>query len=156
MNVFLEVGKVLLYVYSTKHTGVDILLCHFFSFLYGVCNALVSRGHEINTKFRISLPCFRKDQPYMKNNLALFKVDEPKLLYYYLSSYMTINNNVFPYQYGLLVICSMNSSIRNDIIVMGGWIKIDISSATSWTGTAHHSGASQLNPVLVGFVLLDL
>jgi hypothetical protein len=34
----------------------------------------------------------------MKNNLALFKVDESKLLFYYLSSYMTINNNVFPYQ----------------------------------------------------------
>jgi hypothetical protein len=48
--------------------------------------------------------------------------------------------------YGLLVICKMNSSIRNDILVMGGWIKIDISSATGWTGTAHHSGAPQLNP----------
>ena len=39
MNVFLEVGKVLLYVYSTTHTGVDILLCHFFSFLNGVCKS---------------------------------------------------------------------------------------------------------------------
>ena len=30
----------------------------------------------------------------MKDNLALFKIDEPKLL----CSYMTINNKVFPYQ----------------------------------------------------------
>ena len=59
----------------------------------------------------------------MKNNLALFKVDEPKLL----CSYMKINiirffhiNHVHTFIYGLLVICSMNSSIKNDIMVMGG------------------------------------
>ena len=85
-----------------------------FSSLYGVCNALVSRGHEINTKFRISLPCFRKDQPYMKNNVALFKVDEPKLLYYYLSSYMTINNKVFPYQSHTHVYLWSSSNLFNE------------------------------------------
>ena len=38
--VFVEVGKVLLYVYSTKQTGVDILL-YFFFLLYIVSASLI-------------------------------------------------------------------------------------------------------------------
>ena len=102
-------------------------------------SALVSRGHEINTKFRISLPSFRKDQPYMKNNLALFKVDEPKLIYYYLSSYMTINNNVFPYQSHTHVYLWSSSNLFNEFQYQKRY------HSHGWLNKDRHLQRNQLN-----------
>jgi hypothetical protein len=52
MIVFVEVGKVLLYVYSTKQTGVDILLpLYFFLLLYIVSASLICQ-YKVNYVFK--------------------------------------------------------------------------------------------------------